>query len=80
MLRYVNHVLSVGSVAPRLLSSFSPSGLGFDSCKSPQIYFDFADIFCQCWSEESRQRIENVDQTHLVLASGKPVLLKTKIK
>ena len=29
------------------------------------------------WLEESGQWLENVDQAHLVLASGKPVLQKT---
>ena len=28
------------------------------------------------WSEESGQWLENIDRTHLVLASGKPVLQK----
>ena len=28
------------------------------------------------WIEESGQWLENIDQTHLVLASGKPVLPK----
>ena len=30
------------------------------------------------WLAESGQWLENVDQTHLVLASGKPVLQKKK--
>ena len=37
----------------------------------PKIYFDVAEIYRQCWLEESGQRLENVDQTRLVLASGK---------
>ena len=42
----------------------------------PKMYFVVAEINQQHWSEESGQRVENVDRTHLVLASGKPVLQK----
>ena len=36
-----------------------------------------AEVNQQSWSEESGQWLENVDQTHLELVSGKPVLQKT---
>ena len=39
----------------------------------PKIYFDVAEIYQRPWLEESGQRLENVDQTYLVLASGKLV-------
>ena len=35
-----------------------------------------AEVNQRCWFEESGQWLENVDQTHLVLVSGKPVLKK----
>ena len=44
---------------------------------SPKNYFDVAEIYRWCWFEESGQWLENVYQTHLVLASGKLVLQKT---
>ena len=37
---------------------------------------DVAEVDQQHWLEESGQWLENVDLTHLVLASGKPVLQK----
>ena len=37
---------------------------------------DVAEVNQRRWLEESGQRLENVDGTHLVLASGKPVLTK----
>ena len=37
---------------------------------------NFAEVNQLCWLEDSGQRLENVDRTHLVLASGKPVLQK----
>ena len=37
---------------------------------------DVAEVNQQRWFEESGQCLENVDRTHLVLASGKPVLQK----
>ena len=39
-----------------------------------KIYFDVAEIYRQRWLEESGHRLENVDQTHLVLVSGKLVM------
>ena len=39
-------------------------------------FFDVAEISRQRWSEESGQRLENVDRTYLVLASGKLVIQK----
>ena len=35
------------------------------------MYFDVAEIYRQLWLDESGQWLENVDQTHQVLASGK---------
>ena len=35
---------------------------------------DVAEVNQLCWFEEGGQWLENVDSTHLVLASGKPVL------
>ena len=40
------------------------------------IFFDVAEVFQQHLLEESRQGLENVDRTHLVLASGKLVPLQ----
>ena len=37
---------------------------------------DVAEVNQQHWLEESGRWFANVDQTHLVLASGKPVLQK----
>ena len=37
---------------------------------------DVAEVNQWRWLEECRQRLENVLQTHLVLASGNPVLQK----
>ena len=44
--------------------------------------FNVAEVNQQCCLEESGQWLENVNQTHLVLASGKLVLqnIKQKIK
>ena len=42
-----------------------------------KIYFHVAEIYRRCWLEERGQRLENVVQTHLVLASGNLVLQKT---
>ena len=44
----------------------------------PKTYFDVAEIYQWRWLEESGQRLENVDPTHLGLASGKLVLPKSK--
>ena len=41
-----------------------------------KIYFNVAEIYRQHLLVESRQRLENVDQIHLVLGSGKLVLQK----
>ena len=38
---------------------------------------DVAEVNKRCWLEESGQRLENVDLTHLVLASDKTVLQKS---
>ena len=46
----------------------------------PKIYFHVADIYQQRWLEESGPRLENVDRTHLELASGKLVLQKRSPK
>ena len=40
------------------------------------IFLNVAEVNQLCWLEESGQWLENVDQTYLVLASGKPVLQK----
>ena len=45
---------------------------------SEEICFDIAEVIQWRWSEESGQRLENVDQTYLVLDSGKPELQKVK--
>ena len=37
---------------------------------------DVAEVNQQHWIEERGQWLENVDRTHLVLSSGKPVLQK----
>ena len=37
---------------------------------------DVAQVNQRRWLEESGQWLENVDRTHLVLATGKPVLQK----
>ena len=47
---------------------FSPSTPGFDSRHSQNFYFDVVKIYC-LWLEESGQRLDKVDRTHLVLAS-----------
>ena len=46
----------------------------------PKIYFGVAEIYQWHWFEESGQRLENVDQAHLVLESGKVVLQKEEKK
>ena len=40
----------------------------------------FAEVNQRLWFEESGQWLENVDRTHMILASGKPVLLKDEEK
>ena len=42
----------------------------------PKIYCDVAEIYQQSWSGKSGHRLENVDRTHLILASGNLVLQK----
>ena len=37
----------------------------------PKSYFEAAEIYWRLWLEKSGQRLENVEQAHLVLASGK---------
>ena len=41
---------------------------------------DFAEVNQLRWLEESGQWLENVDQTHLILASGKSVLKKLPMR
>ena len=38
-----------------------------------------AEVNQWCWLEESGQWLQNVDRTHLLLASGKPVLKKVQL-
>ena len=53
-----------------------PSCPGFESQHCPKKFRGkFIDAAEHCF-EESGQRLENVDRTHLVLASGKLVLQK----
>ena len=42
--------------------------------------FPFAEINRRFWIEESGQRLENIDRTHLLLASGKLVLHKSIVR
>ena len=44
---------------------------------SEETIIDVAEVNQQRWLEESGQWLENLDQTHLVLACGKPVLQKS---
>ena len=57
-----------------------PSCTRFDSQHSQKKFrgkiIDVAEINQRGWLEESGQWLENVDPTHLVQASGKPVLQK----
>ena len=46
-------------------------------CIPPKIDVDNAEVYQGPCVEKSGQYLENVDQTHLVLASGKRVLQKT---
>ena len=46
----------------------------------PKIFFDVARIYRQRCLEESGQRLENDDRTHLVLASGNLVLRKNLVR
>ena len=53
---------------------------GFNTQHFPNFFrgkiIDVAEVNQQCRLDECGQWLENVDQTHLVLASGKPVLQK----
>ena len=55
--------------------------LGFEFQQSPKNIrgkiINGAEIYQQHWLEESELWLEIFDQTHLVLASGKPVLQKS---
>ena len=57
-----------------------PSCLWFNSQHSQRIsedkIIDVAKVNQWCWLHKSGQWLENVDQTHLVLPCGKPVLQK----
>ena len=57
-----------------------PADPGFDSQRSPKKItgkiIDVAEVNQPPWLEEHGQGVENVDRTHLVLASGRPVLQK----
>ena len=46
---------------------------------SGEIFFNVAEANQQRWFAESGQCLKNVDQTHLVLASSKPVLQKVPL-
>ena len=68
------------------MASILASGLscpGFDSQCAQKIseekIINIAEVNQWRWLEESVQWLENVDQTHLVLASGKPELQKIVI-
>ena len=68
------------STMVRILAS-EPSCPGFDSqhyakILSDEIIIDIAEVNQRGWLEERGQWLESVDRTHLVLASGKPVLQK----
>ena len=69
-----------GCIAQRQRSWFSPSSPGFNSQHSWKIFrgkiIDVAVVKQHCWLEESGQWFKNVDQIHLVLASGMLVLQK----
>ena len=58
-----------------------PAAAGSNPCihkkNSDVNVFYVAEVDQQRWLEESGQWLEIVDRTHLVLASGKPVLQKT---
>ena len=54
------------------------SGLipAFPKISSEEKITDVTEVYQQCCLEESGQRLENADRTHLDLASGKPLLQK----
>ena len=59
--------VSEGScMAQREHTCFTPSSPGFESQQSRK----FSEVNQRHWLEESGQLLENVDQTHLFLASG----------
>ena len=62
-------ILASGPSRPRFESQLSAF--------SEEIFLD-AEVSLLCWLEESGQWRENVDRTHFVLASVKPVLQKRK--
>ena len=68
-----------GSIAQR----FSPSSPGFESQHSRNFFrgkiIGVFEVNQWPWLEESGQRLENDYHTHLVLASGKPVLQKNVV-
>ena len=67
---------SEGSIALSILAS-GPSCPRFDFQHSREKKIILvAEVYQWRWLEESGQWLENVDQTHLVLASGKPALQK----
>ena len=53
-----------------------PAAPGLIPQKNQRKIFNVAEVNQQRWLEERGQWLENVDLTHLVLASGKPVLPK----
>ena len=63
-------ILASGPPAPGLIPSIP-------QIISKENIIVVADVNQQRWFEKSGQWLENVDWTHLVLASGKPVLQKT---
>ena len=48
----------------------------WENAAYPINIINVAEVIQRCWLEESGQWLDNVDRTHLVLASGKPVLQK----
>ena len=56
------------------MSRFDKRGRG---AAFPKIYFNVAEFSRRRWLEEGGQSLENVDRTHLVMASEKLVLQKS---
>ena len=52
------------------IHSFHPAARGFDSQRSRKKCFKVSEIFRRHWFEESGQKLDNVNRTHLVLASA----------
>ena len=75
----IKHFIYQHSTVVSILGSV-PTCLGFDSKHSPKKFsgkfVTLANGYIRCNLEESGQWLENVDRTHLVLASGKLVLQK----